>query len=427
MKNSYRNLVLEQLAKIRTGSLTVVFPDSNIRKFGSEASRLRADLIVHRESFFKSLVLQGDIGFGQSYVAGDWDSHDLRAFIELLLANKATLLKKTSPAIRLLKSFILGVERVQHWLNRNTIKQSHRNIYKHYDLGNAFYEAFLDSTMTYSSAWFTQKDQTLDDAQEEKYDRICRKLNLSQGMHLLEVGCGWGGFAVYAAQNYNCKVTGVTISQRQYDYAVNRAKADGLSSNVNFLLQDYRRLKGKYDRVVSIEMIEAVGHRFLPQYFSVLERLLKKDGLIAIQAILCPDSSYEFYRKRVDWLRKYIFPGGHLPSIKAIFDALESYGSELNLFHFESFGVHYAQTLSTWKHTFNRNWERIKAMGFDEAFRRKWNMYLVLCEAGFAQRHINVGQFVYGRANQQSYGFEDFEQPDSMNSRRTNLKLANFS
>ncbi|MCB1123897.1 MAG: cyclopropane-fatty-acyl-phospholipid synthase family protein, partial [Verrucomicrobiae bacterium] len=392
----------------RKGSLTLTLPDKSTRQFGNLDEPPSARVIVHDESFFKDLALEEDIGLGESYEAGKWDTVDLTGFIQWLLINKEYFSENRSNWIQnLLRRLLLGFERVRHYRRRNSIEQSRKNIQFHYDLGNSFYKTFLDASMTYSSAFFSGDDLDLEAGQIEKYDRICRKLNLQPGMHILEIGTGWGGFACHAAKKYQVHVTTTTLSDRQYELAHEKIYSAGLEGQIRLLKQDYRDLTGNYDRIVSIEMMEAVGHRYLQDYFASCYRLLKPDGLAAYQVILSANSQYNSYRKGVDWIRKHIFPGGHLPSLNAVTSALEEANIPWDLYHLETFGLHYAKTLREWQNAYNQNLQKLQELGVTESFNRKWNFYLSYCEAGFLQRHVNVAQFVFGQPDIVSYCFEN--------------------
>jgi cyclopropane-fatty-acyl-phospholipid synthase len=268
-----------------------------------------------------------------------------------------------------------------------------------------FYEKFLDESMAYSSAFFLHDDMSLGDAQTEKMDRICRKLSLQPEDHVLEIGCGWGSQAIHMARRYGCRVTAITLSPSQREYASRMVAEAGLSGRIHIHLTDYRHVRGKYDKIVSIEMLEAVGEKFLPRYFSECDRLLKPGGLMAVQSILGAERRYRHYRKNSDWIRKHIFPGSHLPTVSSLAKAKPDH-LDLDLYHFESFGLHYARTLLLWLQRFQSEWPHIEALGFDALFSRKWSYYLAFCAAAFAERHINVAQFVWGRTNCRSYSFE---------------------
>ena len=283
-----------------------------------------------------------------------------------------------------------------HWLNRNTRSGSRRNISAHYDLGNALFEQMLDPTMMYSAAMFASDTDSLEQAQLHKLERICRKLDLKPEDHLLEIGTGWGGMALYAASHYGCRVTTTTLSQQQYDYTRQRIEDQGLGERITLLLKDYRDLTGEYDKLVSIEMIEAVGHRYLAQYFQQCARLLKPDGLMLLQAITMRDQRYEQARNAVDFIQRYIFPGGALPSVTRMLDSLTQ-STDLNLHHMEDFGLHYARTLHLWHQNLVQSRHSLEALGYDEPFFRLWEFYLCYCEGGFMERAIGTAQLLLAK------------------------------
>lgn len=403
-----KDIIFTFFEKTQQGQLELTLPDRSTLTFGVDDGTPPVDLTVNDDSFFSKVALRGDIGLGESYMDGDWQSRNPARLLGWFIRNKDVLMNdRFEWAMPLLSRLHALQERLLHKRNANTKTGSQRNIEAHYDLGNDFYELFLDKTMTYSSAFFAEDDMSLEEAQTEKYDRICRKLRIQPTDTILEIGCGWGGFACFAARNYGCKVTGITLSPSQFDYATARVARSGLQHLVSIQQIDYRDVQGQFDKIVSIEMIEAVGHENLPTYLAAFDRLLKPDGLSCIQIIMTADHRYEKYRKTSDFIRKHIFPGSHLPSIKSLFDSKGE--ADLNPYHFETFGLHYAKTLEIWKRRFEANWPQIKALGFSERFRRKWNLYFDYCIAGFRERHINLGQIVFGRMNCRSYSFETQE------------------
>lgn len=407
MNNLYKNLILKTFTKAQLGCLEMTLPNGEIRMFGSQSGESDASVQVLDETLFKDLVLKNDIGLGESFEQKKWESDNLTAFIRWLLANQPCFKGSTSPVFaKLAQSALLLLERFGHFRNRNSIDNSRENISFHYDLGNAFYESFLDPSMTYSSAFFAHEGQKLEDAQSEKYDRICRKINLQSHHHLLEIGTGWGGFAIHAAREYGCKITTTTISKEQYQFAVQRVHEQKLEDYIDVKFQDYRTLTGVYDRIVSIEMLEAVGHSFLGAYFDQCNKLLSPEGLAAYQVITCPNSNYDAYTHKVDWIRKYIFPGGHLPSIDSITDSIAKKKVGWDLYHMESFGLHYARTLSYWRDKFQSTVSESTLETSSESFERRWKFYLSYCEAGFLERHVNVVQLVFGKPDISTYQFE---------------------
>jgi cyclopropane-fatty-acyl-phospholipid synthase len=343
--------------------------------------------------------LFGDIGFGEAYVDGLWDTDNITNVIKWVLLNidnapGVSGSKMQSAALNILKVF----NKITHLNRRNTLKGSRKNISEHYDLNNDFFASFLDPTMTYSSAYFNKDGISLEDAQYAKYERLCQQLRLKPTDHVLEIGSGWGGNAIYMAKHYGCKVTSLTISEEQLKLACERVKAEGLTDKVEILLKDYRELEGTYDKIVSVEMLEAVGDKFLDTYFRQVSTLLKKDGILAIQVITSPDSRYDSLKKGVDWIQKHIFPGSLLPSVAAINGSINR-TSDLTMVDLKDLGLHYATTLKLWFEQFNANLSKAKKLGFDDTFIRKWNYYLCYCEAAFAMRNINVMHLVYTRPN----------------------------
>jgi cyclopropane-fatty-acyl-phospholipid synthase len=392
MNTLFERKIIDVFKRFSVGSMQLILPNGRTYLFGDSNAR-SFSVQVKDARFFRALALSGDIGLAEAYLDQWWDSANPAQFIEWLLLNQ-----KHFPKPGLVARILDLKESIHHAFNRNSRSGSRRNIMAHYDLGNDFYRLFLDQTMSYSSAYFVDSSQTLESAQNEKYDRICRKLDLKPNMHVLEIGCGWGGFAHYAATKYGCRITGTTISPSQKQFAQERMFAAGLSEQVTIIQEDYRDLTGKYDAIVSIEMLEAVGHAYLQSFFKKCDELLIENGLLALQFITCSDARYPSYRKSADFIRKYIFPGGHLPSVAAI-HSVNEVSTELNLAHFESFGAHYGKTLLLWRERFEDNWEHIEALGFDAYFRRLWRFYFCYCEAAFQTRHINVVQGIWARSN----------------------------
>ena len=398
----FQRIVLNILSSLPLGRLTVTLADGEVHTFGKD-DRLCANMTILDDQFFRHTVLQGDIGFGEAFVNGYWKSTAPTAVVSWLLLNREYLPGgKQGKGDGLLWNALHISNRLKHFLRRNTRRGSRRNIEAHYDLGNDFYQLFLDKNMTYSSAYFTHSLMNLEDAQEEKYRQICQKINLHKKDHVLEVGCGWGGFSLFAAQNYGCRVSAVTISPSQFKLAKQRIEKAGMQDRIDLRLCDYRELRGRYDKVVSIEMIEAVGHDFLEEYFKKLQSLSTEEGIIALQAITIPDSRYQYYRKSSDWIRKHIFPGGHLPAIGMINKALNKSGP-MHPVHLESFGLHYARTLGIWRHNLKNREEEALAQGKDARFLRKWYFYFHTCEAAFLMRNVNVVQIVFTNPNNTAY------------------------
>ena len=395
--------VLHQLERLHHGHL-VVFADGERHEFGVSGSTPSAELHVTHPAVWMALASYGSIGAGEAYIHNYWHSPDLTALIRLFVANLDVLDQLEGGLARLGQPIL----KTLHWLNRNTKDGSRRNISAHYDLGNALFEQMLDPTMMYSSAIFAHNDATLEQAQLNKLERICQKLQLTAEDHLLEIGTGWGSMALYAASHYGCRVTTTTLSQEQYNYTQQRINNMGLQDRVTLLLKDYRDLDGQYDKLVSIEMIEAVGHRYLPQYFKQCAQLLKPDGLMLLQAITIRDQRYEKAKNAVDFIQRYIFPGGALPSVTCIMDTLTRY-TDFNLKHMEDFGPHYARTLHLWHQNLIHARKKLETLGYDEQFFRLWEFYLCYCEGGFIERAIGAAQLLLAKpqARPVTFGLEE--------------------
>jgi cyclopropane-fatty-acyl-phospholipid synthase len=415
----YRHAVLRAFAGMTRGHLRMELPDGTVHEIGSHAAALgqrlplglpaEAHIRVRREAFFKKCVLTGDIGFAESFIDGDWDSPHLGAVIAWFILNAEvapTLSSATSkPAPTWALNLLRLANRLSHLVRPNSRATARRNIAQHYDLSNDFFALMLDPSMMYSSAlWRADAQQLpLEDAQREKNDALCRKLRLKSTDHVLEIGSGWGGWAVHAAQTYGCRITSVTISQQQFDLARRRVLDAGLETRVDVQLRDYRDLEGRYDKIVSIEMMEALGHRYQKQFAAVVSRLLKPDGLLALQFITCPDARYAQFRRGVDFIQKHIFPGSLLLSLNRVNHLLAEAGGFM-LHEMEDFGHDYARTLALWRANFLARLEAVRALGFDERFVRKWTYYLHYCEAAFAMRNISVVQVLHTRANNLTLG-----------------------
>jgi cyclopropane-fatty-acyl-phospholipid synthase len=376
--------------KLEFGELVAQLPDGTAYLFKASNPGPSAKIVIHDLGFGKRLLEGGDIGFAEAYIAGEWDTPDLTAFLYLFCVNHtavATLL----PGNKIAKY----LQRFRHWLNRNTKKGSKRNIQAHYDLGNAFYGKWLDQTMTYSSAIYAPGDNDLASAQTRKYRTLAESGDFQKGDHVLEIGCGWGGFAEFAAKEIGCKVTGLTISQEQYNFARERIFKAGLTEKVEIKLQDYRDEKGVYDRIASIEMFEAVGEQYWPTYFSQLRDRLRVGGTAAVQIITIQERFFENYRVEMDFIRRYVFPGGMLPTPTILQSMSEQHG--LNQISQKIFGQDYARTLADWRVGFRAAWPQLTPLGFDERFRRIWEYYYAYCEAGFNSENIDVRQIVYAK------------------------------
>jgi len=339
--------------------------------------------------FYADVAFGGTLGSGESYIAGTWTCDDLTALIRIALRNAHVM----SGVDNWFARFLAPVMRLIHYLNRNTAEGSRRNIAAHYDLGNEFFELVLDPTMMYSCAIFERPGATLEEASTAKIDRICRQLDLRSHDHVVEIGTGWGGFAIHAARNYGCRVTTTTISQAQHDYAVRRIRDAGLDGRITVLLKDYRELDGQFDKAVSIEMIEAVGHHFLDAYFKKCGELLKPDGMMLLQAIVIADQRYQGALRTIDFIKRYIFPGSFIPSVTAMMDSVTR-SSDMRLFHLEDLTPNYAETLRQWRLRTLANADRVRALGYPEEFLRMWEYYLCYCEGGFLERNIGDVQML---------------------------------
>jgi cyclopropane-fatty-acyl-phospholipid synthase len=395
----YQRVVIQSLAQMTLGCLHLELPDGTKKIIGQPGAKISANVRIANWNFFKRCVLFGDVGFGEAFVDGDWDTDDITKVISWFILNV-----ENSPAMsgsrgkKFLVNLLGRYNRILHLLRPNSLETSRRNISEHYDLGNDFYKLFLDPTMTYSSALFETSAQTLEQAQTAKYDRLCRQLKLKPGEHVLEIGSGWGGFSLHAAKNYGVRITTVTISEEQFKYARELFQKENLADKIEIKLMDYRLLTGQFDKIVSIEMLEAVGDAYLETYFAKCHEVLKHGGLLALQMITCPDSRHDSFRKNVDWIQKHIFPGSLLLSIHRVNEALRKTG-DLFLHDLKDLGLSYAETLKRWRIALNQNEAAVRAQNFDTRFIRKWNYYFSYCEAAFAMRNITVVQAIYTRPN----------------------------
>lgn len=395
----YEKVILARLYKMQLGRLNLSLPDGRLLQIGNGEGGIEAHAAIKTPAFFKRCLLYGDIGFGEAYVEQEWDTDNIANVIRWFLLNI-----ENSPGIsgskagNVLFNILKFLNTLSHFRKTNSITGSRKNISEHYDLNNDFFALFLDETMTYSAAYFREKHMSLQEAQLAKYNRLCRQMNLRASDHVLEIGTGWGGNAIYMAGQYGCTVTTLTISEEQYKLTRERVEKAGLSHKITVLLQDYRHTYGQFDKIVSIEMLEAVGAEFYPVYFKKCAELLKKDGIFALQVITCPDPRFESLKSSVDWIQKHIFPGSLLPSVSEINKNINA-TSDLTLVDLKDIGLHYAHTLTFWHRAFNSRLNEVKQLGFDERFIRKWNYYLCYCEAAFAMRNINVMQMVYTRPN----------------------------
>jgi cyclopropane-fatty-acyl-phospholipid synthase len=386
-----RQVVVDRLARIDTGHLTVRCDDGVEIEIGTPGSEPAARLEIHDPSFFTAMLTDGEIGAGEAYMERAWDSPDLVALTRLMVANEHVL--TSSSPLTLVSSL---VEATRHRLRRNSRSNARRNIRAHYDLSNELFATFLDSTMTYSSALFVTPADTLEQAQINKYRRLAELAGIQPGHRVLEIGCGWGGFATWAASELDCHVTGLTLSSEQAEHARQRVDRAGLGDRVEIRTQDYRTIQGPFDAVVSIEMLEAVGHEYLPQFFATLDRVLDPSGRAAVQVITFPDQGYDQYRRSSDWIRKYIFPGGHLPSLQAMVNATSRH-TALGVRSVHDVSRHYAETLRRWRQTFLTRLDSVLRLGFDDRFIRMWELYLATCEGLFASGKLATLQLELAR------------------------------
>ena len=377
--------LLSRLQHINRGYLTI-HDESETYHFGNQqcSSQLSASLTIKSKRFYSASVFGGSTGAGEAYFSDYWDCDNLTELVQILLQNRDVLDNMDESLVRLK----IPVFKALHWLNRNTREGSRRNISAHYDLGNDFFKLFLDSNMMYSSAIYPNADSDLEQASRYKLDSICKKLQLSDSDHVLEIGTGWGGFALHAAQNYGCKVTTTTISQEQFELATQRVKEAGLQDKITVLFSDYRDLAGCYDKIVSIEMIEAIGHQYINTYFQKCSDLLAPDGMMLIQAITIADQRYKAALKEVDFIKRYIFPGCFIPSVTAMQNAVTE-SSDMRMVNLEDIGPHYARTLHDWRLRFFNALSDVKALGYSQEFIKLWEFYLCYCEGGFKERVIS--------------------------------------
>jgi cyclopropane-fatty-acyl-phospholipid synthase len=388
-----RRLAWRALASIDHGVVHII-DGTHRQSFGRPADGLQATITIHNPRTYRCLLLGGNLGASEAFMQGEWTCDDLVALCRIFILHDQRHSTQSPWLLRLLSP----AAHLYHALRRNTREGSRRNIAAHYDLGNDFYRLFLDETMMYSSAIFPRRDSTLADASRYKLDRICRKLELTPQDHVLEIGTGWGGFALHAARHYGCRVTTTTISREQYRLASERVEAAGLSDRIEVLLQDYRDLEGEYDKIVSIEMIEAVGAQFVPTFFQCCEARLKPQGRMLLQGITIAEWAFARHLKSVDFIKRYIFPGSTLISMGSLAQAVAT--TDLRFAHVEDIGLHYARTLREWRRRFLTRLDDVIALGFDERFLRMWDFYLASCEAGFSERHTSDVQVVLARGSE---------------------------
>ena len=391
MTSFFKRILFKKLKGLKTGELTII-DGSEIHVFGIPKSELKATLTVSSQEFYVFLGSGGTNGAAEAFTAGYWSADNLVELIQIIIRNKKTMEGLESGFARLTNP----ITKIIHRLRQNTLKGSKSNILAHYDLSNDFYKLWLDSTMTYSSGIFLNKKSSMLDASVEKLDRLCRKLNLNSSDHVLEIGTGWGSFATHAAKNYGCKVTTTTISDNQFNYVAELISKENLDNKITLLNKDYRELEGVFDKVVSIEMIEAVGSDFVPGFFEKASSLLKKNGLMALQGITYNDPDFNAYKNSVDFIRKYIFPGSCLISLSQVEKAIKD-KTDLIMVDSEDITLHYARTLEIWRKDFENVLPQVRELGFSDPFIRIWVFYLVYCEAGFLENLIGDFQFIFAK------------------------------
>jgi cyclopropane-fatty-acyl-phospholipid synthase len=386
-----RTLVLGQLRKIQHGRLRLIDGEFD-RSFGAVTDLGPFDVTLRVQSprFYSDVAFAGTVGAGEAYINGSWQCDDLTALVRLMVVNRSLMNDVDSGWSRLSAPLLKSA----HWLNRNDKDGSRRNIAAHYDLGNRFFELFLDETMAYSCGIFSSPGTSLLEASRAKFDAACSKLDLQPGQHLLEIGTGWGGLAIHAAEHYGCRVTTTTISREQYELARERIARAGLADRVTLLLEDYRDLRGEYDALVSIEMVEAVGHQFLDTYFRQCSGLLKPTGAMLLQAITIRDQFYAQAIRSVDFIKRFVFPGSFIPSVRALVDSAARV-TDLKLFHLEDIGPDYARTLKIWRERFFARLPEVRAQGYPDSFVRMWEFYLCYCEGGFEERQLGDVQMLF--------------------------------
>jgi cyclopropane-fatty-acyl-phospholipid synthase len=396
MKKLWNKFADNFFSKIKIGTLEVIFKDKTTKLYGEKNLEDKITLEIYNNRFFIKTVLYGDIGFAESFIDRDFETSNLTKLIELALLNAKYLGTTSENEKNKLINLMPFFNRFKHSLRRNSKTNARKNISAHYDLSNDFYKLMLDKTMMYSSAVFENKDQDLYDAQKNKLEKLSSKLNIKDGSKVLEIGSGWGAMAIHLAKDKKCDVTTVTLSVEQKKLCKERFKKEGIEDKIDILLKDYRDLKGEFDAIIAVEMFEAVGREYFHIFFKKCQELLKPSGVLVLQVITIPDQRYKAYSKGSDFIQKYIFPGGHLPSILKILETTSKH-TRLNLNHLEEFTEHYAKTLNIWHENFENNLDEVKKLGFDDYFIRMWKMYLNYCEAGFLTRNINLHQLVFTR------------------------------
>tara|TARA_B100001123_G_scaffold53625_1_gene56439 strand:- start:4135 stop:5310 length:1176 start_codon:yes stop_codon:yes gene_type:complete len=385
IQNISDHIVFSALKLIKHGGLKLINFDGKKYFFGEKYNSLNVELKINKPGFTYNIIKNGSIGLGESYIKGDFETNNLSDLIELTAKNISIIYKFSG-----LLDFAL-INSIKNVFIKNTKKKSKDNISRHYDIGNEFFSLWLDKTLTYSSAIFDNDKDNLEQAQINKYKKLVNLIKPKSGDRILEIGCGWGGFAEYLGKNFDVNLDCITISKKQYEFAKKRIKKNHLNEKVNIKMMDYRDIKKKYNSIASIEMIEAVGENYLKNYFQIIKENLQKGGVAGIQAITINDKLFERYKSKEDFIQKYIFPGGFLPSRKSLYNYAEKTG--LTVEHYNSYGLHYSNTLNIWRNEFLRKWEEISKQGFDSTFKRMWNFYFSYCEAGFKSKNIDLIQF----------------------------------
>ena len=385
LNNWSDKIVFSSLKLIKKGHLILTNYDDEKYLFGDPSQKLKVKIKINKPGLTYQIVKSGSTGLAEAYMRGDFETDDLTNLIELTAKNIKLVYKFSG----LLDFSIFN--KIKNFLLKNNKSRSKKNISKHYDLGNEFFSLWLDPTLTYSSAIFDQKDNDLEKAQINKYKKLVELIKPKSGNKILEIGCGWGGFAEYVGKNHDVKLDCITISKKQFEYASNRIFKNGLNEKINIQFKDYRDVKQKYNSIASIEMIEAVGQNYLENYFNTIKTNLVRDGSAAIQAITIDDNLFDRYKTKEDFIQKYIFPGGFLPSKKKLYDLSQNNGLAIN--QYNSYGLHYSNTLKIWRDEFFKKWEEISKQGFDNKFKRMWHFYLSYCEAGFKSKNIDLIQF----------------------------------
>jgi cyclopropane-fatty-acyl-phospholipid synthase len=392
--------ILKRLSNIQHGRI-IIQENGTQYAFGQQGCQpdLNVNITINDPRFFTRLALGGSAGAGESYIRGHWACDNLTALIRIMVLNRSMLLGVERGPALLLKPLRL----LAHHLNRNSRKGSKKNIHAHYDIGNELFSLFLDESMMYSSAIYPRENSTLEEASQYKIDLICKKLKLGPDDHLLEIGTGWGALAIHAAKNYGCRVTSTTISSQQFEFASDKVERAGLEKQITIIKQDYRELSGKYDKLVSVEMLEAVGHEYLDLFFEKCCSLLKPDGLMLLQTITIADRHYEYAKQSVDFIQHYIFPGGGLHSINVLSDCIARV-TDFHLLHLAEYGDHYARTLREWRRRFFANLNKVRDLNYPDSFIRLWEFYLCYCEGGFMEKSIGVSQLLLGKPGKRLSG-----------------------